>query len=69
MLSTLAFILVFLIVWSMLHFTFENLATGYKAAISGGISALLSPRINSYKTQSGEKFQLRWIFLKRVITF
>ena len=30
----------------------------YRAMIFGGLTAIFSPRIKIYKTQSGEKFQL-----------
>ena len=36
--------------------------------ISGGIAGLLSPRIKEYETQSGKQTQLKWIFMKKVIT-
>lgn len=36
--------------------------------ISGGIAGLLSPRITEYETQSGKQTQLKWIFMKKVIT-
>ena len=49
-------------------FTFENLDSAYKGMISGGISGLLSPRITEHETQSGKQTQLKWIFMKKVIT-
>ena len=63
-----SFFVIFLIIWTTLHFTFENLESAYKGLISGGISGLLSPRITEYETQSGKQTQLKWIFLKKVIT-
>ena len=64
----LSFLVIFLIVWTILHFAFENLDSPYKGMISGGIAGLLSPRIAEYETQSGKQTQLKWIFMKKVIT-
>ena len=36
--------------------------------ISGGIAGLLSPKITEYETQLGKQTQLKWIFMKKVIT-
>ena len=63
-----SFFVIFLIIWTVLHFTFENLDSAYKGMISGGISGLLSPRITEHETQSGKQTQLKWIFMKKVIT-
>jgi len=68
-LSFLAFFIIFLIIWSVISFTFENLYGAYKAMISGALTAILAPKIHSQKTQSGKQFQLKWIFLKKPITF
>jgi hypothetical protein len=64
----LSFLVIFLIVWTILHFAFENLDNPYKGMISGGIAGLLSPKITEYETQSGKQTQLKWIFMKKVIT-
>ena len=64
----LSFFVVFLIIWAILQFSFENLNSAYKGLISGGISSLLSPRIQEFKTQSGKQTQLKWIFMKKAIT-
>ncbi|MDY7395165.1 hypothetical protein UMM65_07915 [Aureibaculum sp. 2210JD6-5] len=58
----LSFLVIFLIVWTILHFAFKNLESPYKGMISGGISALLAPRIKEYETQSGKQVQLKWFF-------
>jgi membrane associated rhomboid family serine protease len=68
-LSFLAFFIIFLIIWSVIGFAFENLYGAYKAGISGALTAILAPKIHSQKTQSGKQFQLKWIFLKKPITF
>lgn len=64
----LSFLVIFLIIWTILHFAFENLESPYKGMISGGIAGLLSPRITEYETQSGKQTQLKWIFTKKAIT-
>ena len=64
----LSILVTFLIVWTILHFSFENLDSPYKGMISGGIAGLLSPKITEYGTQLGKQTQLKWIFMKKVIT-
>lgn len=67
-LSYLVFFIIFLIVWTILHYAFVNLENPYKGMISAGVSAILAPRINEYNTQSGKQIQLKWIFLKKPIS-
>ncbi|MGB7785808.1 MAG: hypothetical protein WBL27_06885 [Salinimicrobium sp.] len=64
----LSFFAIFLMIWTILHFSFENLDSAYKGLISGGISGLLSPRKKEFETQSGKQIQLKWIFMKKAIT-
>ena len=64
----LSFFFVFLIIWTILHFTFNDLESAYKGLISSGISGLLSPRIKQYDTLSGKQTQLKWIFIKKAIS-
>jgi len=64
----IAFFLIFLIIWYALNFTFENLHGAYKAMISGGLTAILAPRVQKFKTQSGTQRQVKWIFLKKAIS-
>lgn len=64
----MSFLAIFLIVWTILHFAFENLASPYKGMISGGIAGLLSPRIKEYETQTEKQTQMKWIFMKKAIT-
>lgn len=64
----LSLLIIFLIVWAILHFTFRNLNSPYKAMVSGVIARLLLPKITEYETQSGKQIQLKWIFMKKVIT-
>jgi hypothetical protein len=65
--SYLAFFIIFLIIWSILHFTFNDLENPYKGMISAVITAIVAPRINIYQAQSGKKIQLKWLFLKKPI--
>ncbi|AJR03372.1 hypothetical protein [Siansivirga zeaxanthinifaciens] len=64
----LSFFVVFLIIWTILHYTFENLENAFKGLISAVISGLLSPRLTEYETQSGKQMQLKWIFFKKPIS-
>ncbi|HLS10893.1 MAG TPA: hypothetical protein VK050_01900 [Flavobacteriaceae bacterium] len=66
-LSHLVFFVIFIIIWTILHFTYKNLNGGYKAMICGGLTAILAPRIKEYKTQSGKQMQVKWIFLKKIL--
>ena len=67
-LSFLAFFVIFIIIWTILNFTFENLHGAYKAMISGGLTAFLAPRVQTFETQSGTQRQLKWIFFKKPIS-
>ena len=67
-LNWIIFLTIFFIIFIVLKFTFSNLESSYKALIGGGITALLSPRIIEYKTQSGKQMQFKWIFLKKPIS-
>jgi hypothetical protein len=60
--------IIFLIVWVILHFAFENLGNPFKGMISAAVSAILSPRLKEYKTQSGKQMQVKWIFLSKPIS-
>ncbi len=67
-LCAIAFFIIFLIIWYTLNFTFEKLDGAYRAMISGGLSAILAPRVHKVKTQSGSQIYLKWIFLKKPIS-
>ncbi len=67
-LNYVLFFLIFLVIWVTLYFVFENLEDSYKGMISAFVSVILSPRLNEYKTQSGSGLQLKWIFIKKVIS-
>lgn len=61
-------LVIFCISWVILYFTFESLSAGYKGMISVGLSVILVPRIKEYESQSGKQIQLKWIFLKKLIS-
>lgn len=65
--SWVTFFVIFLIIWTSMHSIFKDLAGYYIAGISGGLTALLSPRVQTTKTQSGNQSQIYWIFLKKAI--
>lgn len=65
--NAIAFFITFLMIWMLLHILFENLESAYKGMISAALAVLLTPRINNYKTQSGNQIQLIWVFLKKTI--
>ncbi|RXJ45781.1 hypothetical protein [Gelidibacter gilvus] len=67
-LSFSAFIIIFLIISTLMNLFFEDLGGAYKAMISGGLTALLAPRTEKLKTQSGIQRQLVWVFLKKPIS-
>jgi multisubunit Na+/H+ antiporter MnhB subunit len=66
-LSFLIFFIIYLIIWTVLKLSFENLSEPIRAMISGGLTVVFSPRVMNYNTQSGDKFQLNWIILKKSI--
>ena len=62
-------VILFVITWGTLHFAINDLSIGIKSLIAGLIMFILSPQISSYETSSGTKNQLKWIFMKKVISF
>lgn len=64
-LSYLILIIMFIAIRIMLHFVFKNLDSFYIGMISAGLTGVLAPRINDFKTQSGDKIQIKWVFLKK----
>ena len=66
--SKLLFFLIFIIIWTVLHYAFMDLSSGYKGMISAGLAFILAPRITYFKAQSGKQIQLKWIFLKKSIS-
>jgi hypothetical protein len=64
-LSFIAFFSLFIIIWTTLNFTFENLHEAYNAMISVGLTAFLAPRIDKFKTQTGTRRQLKLDFSEK----
>lgn len=67
-LSLLGFLVIFLIIWTLMNFSFENLNGAYRAGISGALTGLLAPRVQTTKHQSGKQNRFHWIFLKKPIS-
>lgn len=67
-LNRLVFYITFLIIWIILDIDFNDFPDSIiKAGICGALAWILTPKINNYKTQSGNQMQLKWIFSKRTI--
>lgn len=65
--SRLIFYLSFIIFWIILDVDFNDFPNSFfKVAACGALAWVLSPRINNFKAQSGDKLQLKWIFSKKV---
>ncbi len=58
---------IFLIVYFGILFFFENTSRPLLATLAGGCMILLGPKVKSYETQAGKKYQINWIFYKDVI--
>ncbi len=58
----------FIIIHYIVKMVFRDLNTGLLGAIVAVITRILAPNMNEIETQSGKKYQLKWIFSKRVIT-
>ncbi len=66
-LSRLVFYIAFIAIWIMLDIDFNDFQSSvFKVAFCGALAWVLSPRVNNFKTQSGDKMQLKWIFSKKV---
>ncbi|APG65763.1 hypothetical protein LPB136_10475 [Tenacibaculum todarodis] len=64
------YFLIYPIVFVTLFFGMKFLgleSTITRAIIAAGIGIILSPRVKKIQTQSGEKKQLTWLFLKEPI--
>lgn len=67
LLSFISFMIIFLALWFLFQYFFENVKGGYKAFICGAVTAILAPRFNILKKQSGKVIQLIWLFLKKPV--
>jgi len=69
-LNRIVFYIVFIIIWLILDIDFNDFPNSLiKVFICVGLTWTLSPKINNFKTQSGDKIQLKWIFSKKTLTF
>ena len=66
-LVALTFLIIYSIIWTILHFAFKDLSNVYVGAIAAALAVILSPRINNYKSQAGNKIQIKWIFMKKLL--
>ncbi len=67
-LGFLAYFIIYIIIRTLLTFSFEDLIGAYLAVISAVITAALAPRIYIFKTKSGIQYQLKWIVFKKSIS-
>lgn len=58
------FFVLFILIRLLVDDLFENWDGIYKAMLTGGLTAILSPRISENKQA---QYQLEWIFLKKPI--
>ena len=65
----LIFLSIFLVIWFIVDYTFQDLDKPYIGMISAGFAGLLSPRLKTFDSQAGQKLQFKWIFLKKSIWF
>lgn len=65
-LSFLVFFLLGIVMWYLLANIFPDLEGAYRAMLSGGITAILAPRVEESKEDS--EIQLNWIFLKKPVS-
>lgn len=60
----LIFLSIFLLIWFIINYAFQNLDNPYIGMISAGFAGLLSPHLKTFDTQADQKLQFKWIFLK-----
>lgn len=61
------YIAVFLILWFFLPYFFEDNSMSFKGGLSAVLTFIISPRITKVKMQSGDKFQIKWLFSSKAI--
>ena len=47
--------------------SFKSMNEPIRAIISGGLTAIFSPRVVNYKTKLGDTLQLDWTVLKKLV--
>ncbi len=66
-LVALIFLIIYSIIWAILYFAFKDLSNVYVGAIATALAVILSPRINNCESQTGNKIQVKWIFMKKLL--
>ncbi len=66
-LSLVIFFIIYLIIWEIMKLSFKSINEPIRAIISGGLTAIFSPRVVNYKTKLGDKLQLDWPVLKKSV--
>lgn len=67
--SWIAFIGIYLLLFAVLTVFLPKVHGAIKAGICGALTAVLSPKITSFTSQSGKQYQFKWLFLKKPISF
>jgi len=67
LLSSLIFFTVFILLFLAMEYFLPNLDPALRAGITGGVTALLVPRISRIDTQSGIKTQINWFVLRKSV--
>lgn len=67
-LSFLVFFLLGIVMWYLLAYLFPDLGGAYRALLTGGLTAILAPRVEERKGDSVSEIQLNWIFLKKPVS-
>ncbi len=66
-LSFVIFFIIYLIIWETMKLSFKSMNDPIRAIISGGLTAIFSPRVANYKSKLGDKLQLDWPVLKKSV--
>lgn len=61
------FLVTYLVVRFVIKAVFNDINPYFLAAVSAGITVVLSPQRRIVRKQSGNQIQLKWLFSKKVI--
>lgn len=61
------YLTVFLIFWFLFPYIIENDSMASRGGITAVLTFIISPRITRIKMQSGDKYQIKWLFSNRAI--
>lgn len=67
LLCNVAFIVIFLMIFAILHFS-TSFSFSLKNVIAIVVALILSPKVKTYKTQTGKKRQIKWLHIVKNIT-